>query len=392
MDRTLPYWRLSAFYFCYYACLGSWIPYWPLYLQHIGHGAIVIGVTGAVFHATRVIAPNIWAYLADRTQRRLGIIRLGCFAAFVAILGMLLGTEVWWLTLVLLVFSFFWSAVLPQFEVLTLGFLGHRSHDYGRIRLWGSWGYIVAVLAIGGFFSLFALSFFPILVAFILLLLWISSIAVPTPVQESHAPGPSFSAALMKPEVLAFLFCVILVQISFGPYYAFFSIHLSQLGYSSVEIGGIWSLAVMSEIVLMFSVRHLLSGLGVYRLLALTLLLTSMRWVILWREGDSLFWIILIQLLHAFSFGAFHACVIEQVRRFFPGRNHGRGQAIFSSIGYGLGSVIGAAMAGFLWDALGSQLFIISAVLCLVALASLIAAKQIWPTPQPVTRKTYSNG
>lgn len=381
MDRNLPYWRLSAFYFCYYACLGSWIPYWPLYLQHIGHGAIVIGITGAVFHATRVIAPNLWAYLADRTQRRLRIIRIGCFAAFVAILGMLLGTQVWWLTLVLLVFSFFWSAVLPQFEVLTLGFLGRKSHDYGRIRLWGSWGYIAAVLLIGAFFSLFSLSFFPMLVALILLLLWISSITVPTPVQESHEAGPSFGAALLKPQVLSFLFCVILVQISFGPYYAFFSIHLSDLGYSSVEIGGIWSLAVLSEIVLMFSVRHLLGGLGVFRLLVLTLVLTAIRWCILWKEGDTLFWIVVIQLLHAFSFGAFHACVIEQVRRFFPGRNHGRGQAIFSSIGYGLGAVIGAAMAGFLWDVLGDQLFIISAAFCLIALIVLGVTHRLWPEP-----------
>lgn len=380
MGENLPYWRLSAFYFCYYACLGSWIPYWPLYLQHIGHGAIVIGITGAVFHATRVVAPNLWAYLADRTQRRLTIIRIGCFAAFVAILGMLLDTQVWWLTLVLLVFSFFWSAVLPQFEVLTLGFLGRKSHDYGRIRLWGSWGYIAAVLVIGAFFSVFSLSFFPALVALILFLLWISSIAVPMPEQETHEEGPSFSAALLKPQVLAFLACVILVQISFGPYYAFFSIHLSELGYGSMEIGGIWSLAVLSEIVLMFSVRHLLSGLGVFRLLVLTLLLTTIRWGILWREGDTLFWIVLIQLLHAFSFGAFHACVIEQVRRFFPGRNHGRGQAIFSSIGYGLGAVIGAAMAGFLWDTMGDRLFIVSAVVCLFALITLVGARRIWPT------------
>lgn len=383
MDRTLPYWRLSAFYFCYYACLGSWIPYWPLYLQHIGHGAIVIGITGAVFHATRVIAPNLWAYLADRTQRRLSIIRLGCFAAFVAILGMLLGTEVWWLTLVLLVFSFFWSAVLPQFEVLTLGFLGRRSHDYGRIRLWGSWGYIAAVIAIGGFFSLFSLGLFPLLVALILLLLWLSSIAVPTPLEEPHESGPSFSAALLKPEVITFLLCVVLVQISFGPYYAFFSIHLNELGYSSLQIGAIWSLAVLSEIALMFSVRHLLSGLGVFRLLILTLGLTALRWTILWREGDTLVWIVVIQLLHAFSFGAFHACVIEQVRRFFPGRNHGRGQAIFSSVGYGLGAVIGAAMSGFLWDRLGGQLFIISAVLCLLALGLLVGARKVWFRSEP---------
>ena len=386
-QHNLPYWRLSAFYFCYYACLGSWIPYWPLYLQHIGHGAVAIGITGAVFHATRVIAPNLWAYLADRTQRRLGIIRIGCFAAFVAILGMLLGDQIGWLTLVLLVFSFFWSAVLPQFEVLTLGFLGKRSHDYGRIRLWGSWGYIAAVLAMGGFFSLYSLTYFPMLIALILLLLWFSSIAVPTPAQEYQEDHQSFSAALLKPQVLTFLACVVLVQISFGPYYAFFSIHLKGLGYTALQIGAIWSLAILSEIVLMLGVRHLLSGLGVYRLLLLTLVLTTLRWCILWKAGDSLTWIVLIQLLHAFSFGAFHACVIEQVRLFFPGRNHGRGQALFSSFGYGLGAVFGAAMAGFLWDPMGDSIFVLSALFCMLALATLMWGRRHW---QVAVAKTSS--
>ncbi len=370
--QPLPYWRLSAFYFFYYACLGSWIPYWPLYLQHIGHGAVVIGITGAVFHATRVIAPNIWAYLADRTQRRLRIIRLGCFFAFIAILGMLLGDEIWWLTLVLLVFSFFWSAVLPQFEVLTLSFLGARHQDYGRIRLWGSWGYIAALLAIGGFFSLYSLNYFPLLVAAILLLLWISSIAVPAQEEIHHDEQQSFAATLLQPEVLGFLLCVVLVQVSFGPYYAFFSIHLSELGFGALTIGAIWSLAVLSEIVLMFSVRHLLAGLGVYRLLLFTLALTTLRWLILWQAGDAMLWIIVIQLLHAFSFGAFHACVIEQVRSHFKGRNHGRGQALFSSFGYGLGAVFGAAMAGLVWDQLGERIFLISAGFSLLALLLLV--------------------
>ncbi len=377
MIAGVPYWRLSAFYFFYYTCLGAWIPFWPLYLQYLGHSAVVIGVTSAVFHATRVVAPNIWGYLADRTQQRLLIIRLGCFFAFFFILGMLLGSEVWWLTLVLALFSFFWSAVLPQFEVLTLSFLGRKSHDYGRIRLWGGWGYIAAVVAIGWLFERFSLGYFPLLIAVSLFFLWLSTVMVPRPPETSFSGRQlSFSSLFFQPRVLAFLLCVLLVQISFGPYYAFFSIHLRELGYSALHIGLIWSLGVMAEVFLMFWARHLLNWFGLYRLLLVTLALTVLRWGLLWQLGDQLQWILIVQLLHAFSFGAFHACVIEQVRRYFGGRNHGRGQALFNSIGYGLGAVSGAIMAGLLWIPMGQNLFAIGSLLCLAALVLVILVPQ----------------
>lgn len=365
-----PYWRLSSFYLFYYACLGAWIPYWPLYVQYIGHSALVIGITSAVFHSTRIIAPNLWGYLSDRTGQRLRVIRYGCFFAFGAILGLLWGRDVWLLTTVLFIFSFFWSAVLPQFEVLTLNYLGDKkAHDYGRVRLWGSVGFIAAVLAAGWVFDILPMSAFPWVICAVLMSLWVSSLVVPAEnnprIDEADkgSSGESFLKIISKHHVWAYLLSVILMQISFGPYYNFFSILLRDSGYPVSAVSLFWFVAIAAEILVFIYIRHFYSWFGVKNLLILSIALSVLRWVITAAFADNVLVMAFAQLLHAFSFATFHACMIEQVRRLFPASEHGKGQALFNSIGYGLGAVLGAAGGGLLWDQLGNQLFYVAAAM-----------------------------
>jgi len=355
-----PYWRLSSFYLFYYACLGAWIPYWPLYVQYIGHTAFVIGITNAVFHSTRIIAPNLWGYLSDSTGKRLTI---------VAILGLLWGSNVWLLALVLFVFSFFWSAVLPQFEVLTLNYLGsEQAYDYGRVRLWGSVGFITAVFGAGWVFDLFPFAIFPWVICAVLVLLWVSSLIVPAGAgseelenEVNHTPGTSFLKTVSQHHVWAYLLAVILMQISFGPYYTFFSILLTNSGYPLIAVSFFWCVAIGAEILIFIYIRYFYKWLGVRNLLIISIALSVLRWVITGAYADNVAVMTFAQLLHAFSFATFHACMIEQVRRLFPASQHGKGQALFNSVGYGLGAVLGAAGSGLLWAYLEHQLFYVAA-------------------------------
>ena len=374
-----PYWRLSSFYLFYYACLGTWIPYWPLYVQYIGHSALVIGLTGAVFHSTRIIAPNIWGYISDSSGERLKIIRLGCFFAFVAIMGMLLSTKVWALTLVLLLFSFFWSAVLPQFEVLTLNYLGSRkAHSYGRVRLWGSVGFIAAVFGGGAIFDWLPMSAFPWLICAVLLMLWWSSLMVPaqaaSPVREIEPESESFLTIAFKPHVRGYLIAVILMMASFGPYYGFFSILLKETGYPLVSVSLFWCIAIAAEVLIFIYIRQLYQYVGIRNLLLASTFLAAIRWVITGVNPESVAWMTFAQTLHAFSFAAFHACMIEYIRRLFPHSQHGKGQAMFNSIGYGTGSVLGAVLAGLVWDDMGANTFLLAAGLSIFAYAFVFIA------------------
>jgi MFS family permease len=139
------YWRLSSFYFCYFALLGAWAPFWGPYLQDQGFNSVDIGYLAAIIYITKVFSPSIWSYLADKTGQHLHIVRLGSLLAFFCFLFIFLGSSFWLLALVVTAYSFFWNAVLAQFEVITITHLAGRYHSYSRIRLWGSIGFIAAV-------------------------------------------------------------------------------------------------------------------------------------------------------------------------------------------------------------------------------------------------------
>ena len=134
---AIPYWRLSGFYLFYFASLGVLVPYWSLYLKHLGYSSLVIGSLVAILPLTKLVAPYIWGWLADHTRRSMLIIRIASVLALLSFSLVLVNSELWWLALSMLLFSFFWNATLPQFEAMTLNHLGEHSHRYSMIRLWG---------------------------------------------------------------------------------------------------------------------------------------------------------------------------------------------------------------------------------------------------------------
>ena len=235
----LPYWRLSAFYFAYFGLLGAWLPYWGLYLQDLGYGAVAIGYLSSAVMVTKVVAPSLWGWLADRSGRRATIIRYGSFLALLIFLGIYVRTDFWWLMLILGGYSFFWNAVLAQFEVVTLSHLEGQYHRYSLIRVWGSVGFIVAVTGIGWLLDHWSISVLPVIFTVLLAGIWLSSLSV----SERHIEDPeagresSLWAIVRKPPVLAFFLVCMLLQIAHGPYYTFFSIHLDALGYSKSMTG-----------------------------------------------------------------------------------------------------------------------------------------------------------
>ena len=147
--HVLPYWRLSGYYFFYFAFIGAFSPYFGLYLQSLRFSAWDIGLLMSQMQLMRVFGPNLWGWLADRKGHRLTIVRL---ASLLALVGF---TAFFWLDRLapmlaaMAVLAFFWSAALPLVEALTFDHLREEGARYSRVRLWGSVGFIVAVLGAG---------------------------------------------------------------------------------------------------------------------------------------------------------------------------------------------------------------------------------------------------
>ena len=375
LPPALPYWRLSGFYLVYFASLGALMPYWGIYLQAQGFGPRQIGELMAVIMLTKVVAPNLWGWLADRSGRRMGIVRLASLLSWLAFAGVLVSSGYWWLMAVMAAFSFFWNASLPQFEATTMNYLGERHHRYSLIRLWGSLGFIVAVAATGELLDRYPTDLLPPLLLLLFATIWLVSLTVPEapPHHINHAALP-LRRLLRRPPVIALLGVSFLLQFSHGPYYAFFSIYLEQHGYPLGSIGQLWAVGVVAEVLLFLLVGRLLRRYGARLLWSVALLLTALRWSLTALYPEYQWLMIAVQCLHAASFGVSHAVAIHLVHRFFTGPHQGRGQAIYSSVSFGAGGALGSFTAGWLWAIPGGD----SLTYAVAAVAALVAAVWAW--------------
>ncbi len=375
----MPYWRLSGFYLFYFALIGALIPYWSLYLKDLGFSAQDIGILMAVMLATKIVSPNVWGWIADHTGKRMLIVRVGCLLAAVSFSGVFLGDSYWWLVLVMLVFSFFWNATLPQFEVITFNYLGQQSHRYSSIRLWGSVGFIVTVIVLGPVLDLQGVAILPVILMMLFVGMWLSSLLVPEKASQhlplTHEP---LLKVLRRPEVLALLVVCFLLQASHGPYYTFYTIYMEDHGYSRTLIGQLWALGVVAEVGVFLLMHRWVPRFGLRNLLLVSLGLTALRWMLIGQFPELTAVMIFAQILHAASFGIYHAVAIQLVHRYFTGRNQGRGQALYSSISFGAGGAMGSFASGLGWETIGpANVYWVAALLAL--LAFFVAA--VWIRP-----------
>lgn len=367
----LPYLSLSGFYFCYFATLGAFIPYWGVYLDHAGFNHRQIGELSALLAATRILSPNIVGWLADRTGKSLAIIRFCCFFAALSFGGFLLPNSYAWLVVVTVGFGLFWNVILPQFEAATLHHLSHHPHRYSQIRLWGSVGFIAAVLGVGNLLDYQPATWMPLIVLALLVCSGVVVLFVPeTPqIKGDVVSGRALGKRSGKPEVLAFLLVCLLLQAAHAPYYVFYSLYLKQYGYTAALTGGLWALGVVAEIMLFMVMGRLLRHLPLRNLLLCCIFLSILRWLSLACYADNLACLVVAQLLHAATFGGVHVACIHLMQRYFGDRHQGKGQALIVSFGYGLGGLLGSYYSGLLWQAQGGVgVFLLSAACCGVAL------------------------
>ena len=374
---ALPYWRLSGFYFFYFALLGGTAPFLALYFDHLGFSPARIGELIAIPMLMRCLAPNLWGWLGDHTGQRLLIVRFGALCTLVCFAGIFFSQSYAWLALIMASHAFFWHAVLPQFEVITLAHLREQAARYSQIRLWGSIGFIVAVVGLGLLFEWLSLDAYPAALLVIMAGIVVSSFWVPNaqPLLRPSTPeSAGFLRQLRRPDILAFYLSVGLMQLSNGPYYTFLTLHLEGVGYSRGAIGLFWALGVVAEILLFLIMARLLQRYSLRAVLLASFLITAVRWLLLGNLPQYLPVLLLAQCMHAATFGAFHAACIHFVQRSFADRQQGQAQALYVSLA-GIGGAFGALYAGYSWKSLGpAWTFAIASLVALLA-AFIIATR-----------------
>ncbi len=383
---VLAYRSLSFFYFSYFAFLGVWLPYWTLYLeQQLLFSAVQIGQIMALSTAARIVGPYFWGLLSDSTGERLLCIRFGALCSLISFSFILLHNSFYFVLTVIFIYSFFWNAILSQFEAVTLNFLGINAWRYSRVRLWGSVGFIVFVLILGTVFEIVSLAALPFFMMALLLMILLSSLLVPDEpspaksgsLQKASSSFAQFKVLLVQPSVYLMFIVFFLQQFSFAPYYTFFSIYLDDLGYGAAAIAWFWALGVIAEVALFAVMHRLLAAYSLLSLLKVSLLLTSIRWLLTGMIAENVYILFIMQLLHAVSFAALHAIAMEWLRLRFPRSLQGQAQALYSASAYGVGGVLGALISGYVWGFWQEGLFYMAAVTAFIAFLLTLTFKRL---------------
>ena len=358
-------------YFTYFGVLGIFVPYFGLFLDGRGLNSADIGLLLAIVTASRIVGPSVWALIAERSGKPLTVMRLGALLAAIGWLSSFADYGFWPLLVGFTLFSFFWTAILPQLEVTTFAFVNDNTRAYGRIRTAGSVGYIVLVMLGGWLFQHFGSEFLPLSALLFLLLLLASLFLLPTVSVNAELTSATvrFSQLLKNAVLVRFMLAALLLQMSFAPFYGFFTLYSRDLGYSGSQTGLFISLAVAAEIVAFYFAGSLMRNRSYRLLLGLCYGLTVLRWYLMASFADNVWLLCFSMVLHAGSFAIAHSCAMQFIQQFFPKKLRSRGQALYAGVIFGGGGAIGAYCSGLLWqDGAGaSQTFYAAAILALLA-------------------------
>ncbi len=358
------HWRLSRFYFFYYFFVGSFVPYWGIYLQSENFSPSSIGILLSLFQISRIVAPNFWGWLADHTGHRVKWIKLTSFLGLIGFIGVFWAKGFFWIFLVMSALSLFTSSTLPLAESLTLAHLATTDGHYSRIRLWGSIGFIVASLFLGYLIDLQGINILLWVLLITQAIIFFLSNTIPEAKEIHHKKTDlSIWKIIKTPSVVALLIGCTLMVSAHGVLYNFYSIYLKEHGYSSATIGWLWAVGVICEIFIFMLMPKILRRYSLKTILLISLFLGVIRFILIGASPDHFYLLLLAQMFHAATFGSFHAASIEVIAYFFKGRNQSRGQAIYNSVAYGIGGTIGGLGGGYLIQYLGGQLgFMIAAI------------------------------
>lgn len=373
--------RLSPMYAAYFTLFGVFTPYLARYLTVQGLTPRQIGVIVATVFGVNVFAPFLFSLISDRTGQRLPLIRIGYVLMGVFYLLALRSGDFFWYLTVFGLFGVFMSAVLPQMEGVALNVLGQDRSRYGQIRLWGSAGYVVIVWTLGAALDRYPVTILPVIGALLCALMWASTWLIPKETrlraEDRQVATGQENAFIDWPQVTVLMAVVFLWQLGLAPYNTFFDLFLKDRGFNATTIGFLISFGSICEIVVFLLIANWFKRFSERLLIVVALGITVARWVILANLDSSFASALLVQGMHALTFGVVHSVAIHRVGRLFPPSRQGFGQGLYVSMGMGVGLICGNLIAGWLWQGSGIVYWFAAATALVATLLAYFGFKPI---------------
>jgi PPP family 3-phenylpropionic acid transporter len=378
-----------ALWCAYFASIGLFNPYAPLWFQHLGFSTLAIGAIASLQAWTRVFAPYGWAWLGDHWEqgaRRSTLLRVAAALVLAAALSLLVTRSYAWVALAVVCLFMANGAIVPMAEASLAQRLatanGLDVARYGRVRMWGSLGFIASVSVFGlglQWAGIEAMPLFNVLVcAGLALAPWALPHRGTRSAPQAGAAPTGVMTVLGRPPVHWFFASVFLTVLAHSSLYAFFSLYLVELGYSKGAVGMLWAVAVAIEVLFFWSQGHWFRRWSAPQWLIVAAAASALRFAAMAAFGGTAWVLVAAQMLHAFTFAAHHAACVATVDRHFAGPLRGRGQALYTMLGYGLSGVAGGIAGGAISERFGfAALFGASAVVALGALACALRSRTL---------------
>lgn len=352
MIRSRARRTVALAYFLVFLGAGVFLPYFPLYLAHLGFPGWQIGVVVGLQPALRWASAIGWAVIADRWRVRHRVLVGTALAGAVCFFPLLVVRDFGGVVAVLAVIALLHGTLIPMVDATVMDHLGALGGDYGRLRLWGSLSFVLGAVASAPLVSVFSPSIVPLLLLLPALLLAPALHRLPR-AQLGEARGFRSPWSLLTPPLAAFLNVAFLLQMSCGAWQGFFAVHTTRLGFSEAIPGITWGLAVVAEIGLFFWGRGLVARVAPATLILVALAVTVVRWALTAVvRAEAL--VVGLQIGHAFTFSIFHLASLLLLARLVPRDTSTSGQALYGMIGFGFGGSLGLWTAGALIERLGS--------------------------------------
>ena len=362
--------NFALFFFAYYGYVGVFSPYASLYFADRGLSVTQIGILMSLMQVMRIFGPNVWGWVADQSRRRVLVLRLTSVAAALTFCGMFVGQSFMFFFALMVTVNLFTSAQGPISEALMLSSMRGDLTHYGRVRLWGSVGFIVLVTLSGYALDWQGIELMPWIA--LLMLVMVTSVTFSLheePATQHAQPSNSVRELLSRKSVLSFFASTFLMIAAHSSLYVYYSLYLSDMGYSKSVIGLMWSLGVIAEILFFFYQAPLFRRFGVRKLMLFSLGIAVIRFLMIGWGAQSLAILLVAQVLHAATFGVHHSASVATLQRWFAGPLQARGQALYISISYGLGGTVGGLLLSACWDTFGARwVYVLAAIMSFLGL------------------------
>ncbi|MFB2864294.1 3-phenylpropionate MFS transporter [Aeromonas sp. MdU4] len=360
------YW-LALFFSAFYFVYGAYLPFWSLWLEGVGVSAELIGLILGAGMAIRFVGNLLVMGRLKGAAQLLPVTRLLSLLSLISFLGFYFSHNIWWLVGLTLLTNFIYPTLMPMGEALATRMVIQAHIDYGRVRLFGSFAFIVASTLVGALIGNFGTEWIlHTMVAGLVLMLLLSCLPLhPAPQDvKGERPQASLLETLRSPAVRRFLLLTAMLQGSHAAYYGFSAIYWKAQGYSGTIIGYLWALGVVAEICMFAADKRFLQGFTAQRLFIAGAVGCVVRWILLGASTEL--WILVLgQMLHAVTYCMSHLGAIRFMTRQLPAEQIIPTQSLYAALGVGMVVAVLMAICGVLFEPLGGGIFFLMVLVVL---------------------------